>query len=230
MPDWDRAKEAAGRHAADRIEDGQVVGLGSGTTAQKAVRALGRRVDEGLDVVGIPTSEATARVAEEAGVPLTTLEEQPSIDVTMDGADEVAPDLQLVKGLGGALVREKIVAAASDRLVILVDPRKLVDRLGTRSPLPVETVPFGHATTGRRLEQVTGASATLRRTDGEVFVSDSGGVIYDLAFDDGILSASKLAREVDGTVGVVEHGLFLDLADEAVVGDEDGSVEVRTRG
>lgn len=226
--DVQQAKQAAGKRAADLVEDGQVVGLGSGSTAKRMVEALGRRVDaESLDVVGVPTSEATAEAAREAGIPLTTLENEPVIDLTLDGADEVDPDLQLIKGLGGALVREKIVAAASRRLVVLVDPRKLVDRLGERSPLPVEVVRFGHASTARRLEDI--APVALRREAGEPFVTDNGNVIYDLDVGDGIPDPRKLAAELAAMPGVVDHGLFLDMAEGVVVGRPDGSAEVRRR-
>lgn len=226
--DVQQAKQAAGKRAADLVEDGQVVGLGSGSTARRMVQALGRRVDaEDLDVVGVPTSEATAKAAREVGIPLTTLEDEPVIDLTLDGADEVDPDLQLIKGLGGALVREKIVAAASRRLVVLVDPRKLVDRLGERSRLPVEVVRFGHASTARRLAAI--APARLRRQDGEPFVTDNGNVIYDLDVGDGIPDPRKLAAELAAMPGVVDHGLFLDMAEAVVVGRSDGSAEMRRR-
>lgn len=224
----DEAKRAAGDHAAEQVEDGQIVGLGSGTTAARAVEALGRRVDEGLDIVGVPTSQETARLAEEVGIELVTLEDHPEVDVTLDGADEVTPDLQLIKGLGGALVRERIVAASSDELVILVDPRKLVDELGERAPVPVEVVDFGRTATERRLASL-GGEPTLRTEDGEVFVSDNGNPIVDLAFPDGIESPRKLDRALDVCVGVVDHGIFLDMADRVVVGREDGSVETRRR-
>lgn len=223
----DEAKRAAGAHAAEQVQDGQIVGLGSGTTAARAVEALGRRVDEGLDIAGVPTSHATAQLAEEVGIELATLDDHPEVDVTLDGADEVTPDLQLIKGLGGALVRERIVAAASDELVILVDPRKLVDELGERSPVPVEVVDFGRTATERRLSSL-GGEPSLRTEDGDPFVSDNGNPIVDLAFPDGIESPRKLDRALDVCVGVVDHGLFLDMADRVVVGREDGSVETRT--
>lgn len=227
---WTTAKEAAGRRGAALVEDGHAVGLGSGSTAAAMVRALGRRVaNEGLDIVAVATSEQTAALAEKVGIPVGTLEDHPRLDVALDGADEVDPRARLVKGLGGALVREKIVARAADRFVVLVDGRKLVDRLGTRSPLPVEVVRFGHGAVRGWLEELTGAEATLR-TGGEgggVFVTDNGNVIYDLAFGSGIASPEKVAAELAALPGVVDHGLFLDLATDVVVGQPDGETELR---
>lgn len=229
---WTAAKEAAGERGAALVEDGQAVGLGSGSTAAAMVRALARRVDrEGLDVVGVPTSRATARLAEELGIPLADLEDHPALDVALDGADEVDPRFHLVKGLGGALVREKIVAHAADRFVVLVDARKLVDRLGTRSPLPVEVVRFGHRAVARWLTEVTGADPALRTggQGGGVLETDNGNVIYDLRFDAGIASPEKLAAELSSLPGVVDHGLFLDMATDVVVGRADGRTELRRR-
>ena len=195
------------------------VGLGSGSTASLAVRALGRRVAEGLRIVGIPTSEKTAALARELAIPLTTLAERPQIDLTIDGADEVElGTLDLIKGLGGALLREKLVAASTARLVIVVDEGKLVDRLASEyRPLPVEVVAFAWQTTARRLEAL-GADWTLRlAADGQTFVTDSGNYTLDCRFRSAP-PARDLAPRLDGTIGVVDHGLFLGMTSQVIVG------------
>jgi ribose 5-phosphate isomerase A len=214
------AKRRAAVQAVDRVASGMVVGLGSGSTASLAVDEIGRRLGTGAlrDLVGIPTSSATHQQALRCGIPLGSLEEHPVVDLTIDGADEVDPDGNLIKGLGGALVREKIVATASRRLVIVVDPSKLVERLGTRSPLPVEVVTFGagaHADAIRAL----GAEPTVRRTaDGAPFRSDEGHVILDCRFPEGILHPHDLQAAFRARPGIVDTGLFLDMHPEVVVG------------
>jgi ribose 5-phosphate isomerase A len=217
-----RFKEAAADSAATQLQDGMVVGLGSGTTAALAVAAIGRRVREGLKIVGIPTSEKTADQARLLNIPLSTLEECSTIDVTIDGADEVeAGTLNLIKGGGGNLLREKIVAVASSRMIIVADERKVVSELGNRAPLPVEVVPFGWKTTAKRLEQA-GARPTLRLgSDGKIFLSDGGHYILDCAFGS-IRSPRLLQAELDSIVGVVEHGLFIGIACQTVVGGSTG--------
>jgi len=199
-----------------------IVGLGSGSTAAFAVRALGRRVREGLRIMGIPTSERTAAQARALEIPLSTLAEYPQIDVTIDGADEVeAGSLNLIKGRGGALLREKIVASVSKRLVIVVDQTKMVERLGARESVPVEVIPFGWQVAAVRLRDL-GANPLLRKeTDDEPFKSDGGHYILDCAFGQ-IASAESLAQELDHVVGVVEHGLFIGMASEIHVGGPDG--------
>ena len=199
-----------------------VVGLGSGTTATLAVAVIGRRVQEGLRIIGIPTSEKTAEQARLLNIPLSTLEERLVIDVTIDGADEVeAGSLNLIKGGGGNLLREKIVAVASSRLIVVADERKVVGELGSRSVLPVEVTPFGWKTTAKRLEQL-GAHPTLRlRSDGQTFITDGGHYILDCAFGP-IGSPQLLQAELDGIVGVVEHGLFIGIACQAVIGGPAG--------
>ena len=217
-----RWKQAAAESAAAQVSDGMIVGLGSGSTAAFAVQALGRRVREGLRITGIPTSERTAALARTLEIPLSTLDEHSKIDVTIDGADEVESGrLNLIKGHGGALLREKIVAEASERLVIVVDQTKMVDRLGTRESVPVEVIPFGWQATARRLTDL-GASPLLRQEPGvEPFRSDGGHYILDCAFGP-IASAESLADELDHIVGVVEHGLFIGLTSEVRVGGDDG--------
>jgi ribose 5-phosphate isomerase A len=217
-----RKKEAANA-AAMLVETGMVVGLGTGSTAAYLVSALGRRVaEEGLRIVGIPTSERTAEQARSLNIPLTTLEECSQIDLTIDGADEVERGtLFLIKGHGGALLREKIVAAASKRMAVVVDETKLVKRLGSTFSVPVEVVPFGWKATERKL-QALDANPTLRLAgDGKPYVTDGGHYILDCAFGP-IAKPKEVAREMDHVVGVVEHGLFLGFAEQVFVGGPNG--------
>lgn len=212
-------KRAAAEEAVKLVEDGMVVGLGTGSTAAFAIDALARRHREGLRFLGIPTSERTAAQAKAAGIPLTSFAEHRQIDLTIDGADEVERGtLNLIKGLGGALLREKIVAAASRHLAIIIDGSKLVDRLGTRAPVPVEVVPFGLEATRATLE-VLGASAGLRLSAaGEPFVTDSGNRIIDCRFAP-ITDPARLEDRIRRVVGVVESGLFIGRADPVFVAD-----------
>lgn len=219
----DDAKRHAAQAAVDLVEDGMVLGLGTGSTANLMLAALAERVKQGLSVRGVPTSVATMELARHLGIPLTSLDEDLVLDLTLDGADEVDPELRLIKGLGGALLREKVVAASSRRLAIMVDESKLVKRLGTRSPLPVEVVRFAWRPVLERLRGL-GAEPSLRRSkDGEPFVSDNGNLILDARFPRGIDDAEGLERAVNNVPGVVENGLFLGLATEVVVGTEAGA-------
>jgi ribose 5-phosphate isomerase A len=204
-----------------------VVGLGTGSTASLILEPLAARIRQGLRITGIPTSERTAEQAHALGIPLSSLADHARVDLTIDGADEVElGTLNLIKGRGGALLREKIVASASARLVIVADESKLVERLG-RGVVPVEVVPFGWQATARRIESL-GASAALRPVpDGGAFVTDGGHYILDCAFGP-IAWAASCDRELNGIVGVVEHGLFLGLTDQVVVGRAAG-VEVLDR-
>jgi ribose 5-phosphate isomerase A len=216
-------KLAAAEAAAALVENGMIVGLGSGSTASLAVEALGRRISGGLCIVGVPTSEKTAELARKIGIPLSTLAEHPQIALTIDGADEVERGtLDLIKGLGGALLREKLVAVATARLVIVVDDSKLVERLASDfRPLPVEVVPFAWQTTARRLEAM-GAEWTLRLAgDGQPFVTDQGNYTLDCRFRSAP-QARDLQHRLDGTVGVVEHGLFLGMTSQVIVGGAAG--------
>jgi ribose 5-phosphate isomerase A len=221
----DDQKRAVGEAAAALVEDGMVVGLGTGSTAAWFVRALGRRVaEERLDVRAVVTSKATEALAQVLGIPLMELNQVP-IDLTVDGADEIAPGLQLIKGAGGALLREKLVWEASRRCVVIADVGKRVPRLG-KFPLPVEVAAFGHETTALRIcdalaECDLGAAPRLRIRDGEVAVTDNGNLIYDIACG-AIEEPSLLADALKSVTGVVEHGLFLDLADEALIAGEKG--------
>ncbi len=214
-------KERAGRAAAKLVRDGEVVGLGTGSTAYYAVVALGERVKAGLKIVGIPTSLATEEVARKVGVPLTTLDEHPEIDITIDGADEIDPQLNLIKGGGGALLREKVVASVTKRMVVVADSGKLVSVLG-KFPLPVEIVPFARPVVERKLASL-GATPKLRlKPDGQTYVTDNGNHILDASFGK-IANPASVARSLSETPGVVEHGLFIGLAKIAMVG-KDGSV------
>lgn len=219
-------KRAAGEAAAALVEDGMTVGLGTGSTAAWFVRALGERAGrEGLRLRGVATSRATEALAAECGIPLLDLDQAGEIDLTVDGADEIGPGLSLIKGGGAALLREKLVWEASRRCVVIADAAKRVARLGA-FPLPVEVVAFGHATTSRRLfdalaECDMGAAPALRTRDGAPVMTDGGAVIYDIACGT-IDDPSRLADALKSVTGVVDHGLFLDLADEGLIGTTAG--------
>lgn len=220
--DRDALKRAAAEAAVEQVEDGMIVGLGTGSTAAFAVDALARRWRQGLRFAGIPTSERTAERAKAAGIALTSFTEHRQIDLTIDGADEVERGtLNLIKGLGGALLREKIVAAASRRLVIVVDGAKLVDRLGARAPVPVEVVSFGLEATRAALG-VLGASVQVRLSpSGEPFVTDGGNRILDCAFG-AIADPARLEERIRHLVGVIECGLFIGRAHAVFVADAGG--------
>lgn len=226
----DRHKELAARKAVQYIQDGMVVGLGTGSTAEFAIRTLGERVEaESIEVQCVPTSEASAALGEQVGLDMISLEDNPVVDLTIDGADEVDPDLNLIKGLGGALLREKIVAEASTREVIIIDPGKLVDRLGTRAPLPVEVVPFAWALAQLRLMDVARRVELRRGDDGEPYRTDNGNFILDCHFPDGIDDAARLDRLINEIPGVIENGLFVGLTDIVIVGLDDGQCRVMER-
>jgi ribose 5-phosphate isomerase A len=224
--DLDAQKRAAAAGAIEFVRPGMRLGLGTGSTAKYFIELLGERIRAGLDVIAVPTSEATAREAERLGVPLTTLDETPQLDLTVDGADEIAPDLSLIKGGGGALLREKIVASASARLIVIADESKWVSALG-RFPLPIEVVPFGLAATRRAIEAAAAAlgcpgPALLRRSkDGHAFVTDSGHWVLDAALQR-ISDPKSLADRLAGIAGVMEHGLFVGLAQAAVIAGASG--------
>jgi ribose 5-phosphate isomerase A len=222
----DEQKRRAGEAAAERVEAGMIVGLGTGSTAAWFVRALAAR---GLpDLRCVPTSEATAELARELGLPLSTLEDTPRIDLTVDGADEVGPGLALIKGGGAALLREKLVWEASARCIVIADAAKVVKTLG-RFALPIEVVAFGHKTTANRIADVLvdhdiAMPARVRQAERGLVRTDGGNLIYDAACGT-IHDPARLADDLKLITGVVEHGLFLDLADEAIIGG-DGGVEV----
>jgi ribose 5-phosphate isomerase A len=223
----DGLKRQAAARALEEVQDGMRLGLGTGSTAKHFVELLGERVKAGLKVVGVPTSEATRADAERCGVPLTTLDEIDSLDLTVDGADEIDGVLDVIKGGGGALLREKIVAAASSRMIVIADESKLVGRLG-RFPLPIEIIPFGLAATSKALRDVFAACGlgapvmnVRQQGDGHVFVTDGGHWIVDAQLG-AIADAPDLARRLSAIPGVVEHGLFIDLAQTAVLAGAQG--------
>ena len=217
----DEWKRIAAQSAAHQLTDGMVIGLGSGTTAQFAVDAIGQRVKEGLRIIGVSTSEKTAGQARALDIPLATLAEYPRLDLTIDGADEVeVNNLNLIKGGGGNLLREKIVAAASDRLLIVADRTKIVQRLGAH-PLPVEVVPFGWQSTQQRLSRLNAKPVLRTNADGSPFITDGGHYIFDCAFEL-IESPRELDTKLDQVVGVVEHGLFIGMTWQVLVAGPDG--------
>lgn len=218
-------KIAAAAEALTHVKSGMKLGIGTGSTAEEFVRLLAVKVAEGFEIIGVPTSERTAALCAELGVPLTTLEETPHLDLTIDGADEVDGDLSLIKGGGGALLREKIVAAASDAMIVIADESKVVDTLG-RFPLPVEVNRFGLAATKLAIEKaITGlgleAPLNLRMKDGEIFVTDGGHYILDASFGR-IPDTKALSDALFAIPGVVEHGLFIGLARAAIIAGTSG--------
>ena len=218
----DDQKRASGEAAAALVEDGMVVGLGTGSTAAWFVKALAARR---LDIRGVPTSTATAQLAEDLGIALTSLDEVQDIDLTVDGADEIGPGLSLIKGGGAALLREKLVWESSRRCVVIADAAKVVTRLGAFA-LPIEVVAFGHRSTELRLIEALAEcdiaiAPRLRLKDGQPVATDGGNLIYDAACG-AILDPARLAVTLKSVTGVVDHGLFLDLADEALVGRDAG--------
>lgn len=227
----DELKRQAAAVALEQVRDGMKLGLGTGSTAKHFVELLGAKVQGGLQVVGVPTSEVTRADAERCGVPLTTLDQVDRLDITVDGADEIDPALNLIKGGGGALLREKIVAAASAAMVVIADHTKVVSTLG-RFPLPIEVVPFGLEATRRAIIAAATAlgltgDVRLRMENGHVFVTDGGHFILDAGFG-AIPDPLALAQRLAGIPGVVEHGLFIGLATKAIVAG-DGGVQVLTR-
>jgi len=215
-------KQIAAESAVELVKNGMIIGLGSGSTAEIAIRILGEKVKKGLQILGVPTSLKSEEIARALGVRLATLEDYPELDLTIDGADEVElGSLDLIKGRGGALLREKIVASSSRQLIIVVDESKIVTRLGSHGEVPVEIVSFGWQSTARRLEKL-GWKPVLRSEAGGVpFVTDGGHYILDCSFEEGISIQSRAAQLHD-TVGVVEHGMFLGMATEAHVGSATG--------
>jgi ribose 5-phosphate isomerase A len=222
-------KQRAAEAALAFVKDGMVVGLGTGSTSDFFHKALAREIKEGRlrDIKGVPTSRHAEAAAVRLGIPLVTFAQSPRIDVTVDGADEIDPELRLIKGLGGALLREKIVAQNSARMVVIADASKTSARLGTKSPLPVEVTPFGFETHEAFLRSL-GATPTLRRKDDAAFVTDNGNYIYDCKFQSPIADPVALEAKLKGRAGVVETGLFIGIAAVTLVADED-RVEERHR-
>ncbi len=216
-------KRLAAEKAVEYVRDGMIVGLGTGSTAYYAIKAIGRLVESGMKLRCVATSKASEDLALECGIELVDLDRVDIIDVTIDGADEVDPEMRLIKGLGGALLREKIAANTTRTQIIIVDPSKIVDRLGTRSPLPVEVLQFGHRHTGMALETL-GCRPVLRGND-DPFMTDGGNYIFDCHFD-GIEDPKGLDMKINVIPGVVENGLFIGLTDIVIISDQ-GRIEVR---
>ena len=231
--DMEALKRQAAARALEQVQSGMKLGLGTGSTARHFVDLLGEKVRAGMKVIGVPTSEATRIQAEQCGIALTTLDEVDRLDITIDGADEVDPDLNLIKGGGGALLREKIVAAASDRMIVIADETKWVDALG-RFPLPVEVVPFGLGATRRAIERafaavgVSGQMVLRKSKDGHVFVTDGGHWIIDGHLGR-IADVPRLASLLNAIPGVVESGLFVGLASTVILAGTNGIRVVERR-
>ncbi|MCE7997489.1 MAG: ribose-5-phosphate isomerase RpiA [Rhodobiaceae bacterium] len=223
----DDQKKRSAERALDFVEDGMKLGLGTGSTAEHLVRLLGEKVTKGLNVLCVPTSDRTAALAKELGIPLTTLSDTPHLDLTIDGADEFDAQLRLVKGGGGALLREKIVATASDRMIVITDASKQVETLGA-FPFPIEVIPFGCRTTVAKIEKVAaelGCTGSVeRRADeyGEPFLTDSENFIYDCQFG-AIPDPDGLEKALNMIPGVVDNGFFIGIADVAIVGTDGGT-------
>ncbi|HEX4053558.1 MAG TPA: ribose 5-phosphate isomerase A [Tepidisphaeraceae bacterium] len=213
-------KQRAGESALEHVKNGMIIGLGTGSTARFFIEAVGLAVRAGKlrDIRAVPTSVHSEKLAAEFGLPVVTFAQTTKIDLTVDGADEIAPDLTLIKGLGGALLREKLVAQNSSRLVIIADAQKLVTKLGTRSPLPVEVTPFGFEASERFLRDL-GCTPTLRRQeDGSILITDNGNYIFDCKFSE-IPDPRDLNLKLAARAGIVESGLFIDLASTAIIAD-----------
>jgi ribose 5-phosphate isomerase A len=226
MDDAQRLKRLA-IEAAALVQDGMLLGLGTGSTADAVINAIGDRVAAGLSVRGVATSTRTEQLAARLGIPLLSLDEVSRIDLGIDGADEIAPSLDVVKGRGGALLYEKLVALCCESYLIVSASEKLVDRLGTRMPLPIEVVPFGWEQTKARVEAL-GFETVLRQTDGNTYVTDGSHYILDAetgAIDD----PAYLSEAIKEITGVVDHGIFAGIADHAMVVDSDGTVRTLTK-
>jgi len=227
MPDQiDRAKDSVGHAAADLVESGMRLGLGSGSTFLRFLQHLARRVnDEGLEIVGVPSSDGTAARARALGVALTTLDELRGLDLTIDGADEVDPNKHMIKGGGAALAREKIVAAAADEMIVMVGENKMVGVLGQAFPLPVEVMQFGWNQVASRLREFH-SEPRLRMKGGKPLITDNGNYILDCAFDGGIPDPVAMEAAINLIPGVLDNGLFTNLAGRVLVSDDNGEVRV----
>jgi ribose 5-phosphate isomerase A len=219
----DLMKKNVGEYAATFVQPGTVIGIGTGTTAYWMIMTLGRQVKQGFVLTAVPTSRQTEQLAREQGIPLTTLNDVDRLALTIDGADEVDPALQLIKGGGGALLQEKMVAAASERMLVIADEQKMVSRLG-KFPLPVEVIPFGWKQVQRKIAALGCPQSVLRLKDGQPLITDNGHFILDAHFGE-IDDAHALGEALHDIPGVVEHGLFIGLATEILVGYADGSVK-----
>jgi ribose 5-phosphate isomerase A len=216
-------KRLAGEKAVDQIKDGMIVGLGTGSTVEYSIKRIGKLIKEGLKIQGIPTSIHTKRLAIEKDIPLTDLEKNPIINITIDGADEVDSYLNVIKGGGGALTREKIIAFNSEKVIIVADDSKIVKRLGIDFPLPVEVIKFGWTGTKRALEDFNCDVKLREIMPGEPFITDNGNYILDCEFDR-IDDPEQLEMNINNTPGVVENGLFIGLVNEIIVGGKQGII------
>jgi ribose 5-phosphate isomerase A len=225
--DREQLKKIAAERAVEEVEPGMIVGLGSGSTVYYALLKLGEMVRDGFEIVGVPTSSGTEKIAREQEIPLATLEEHSEIDLTIDGADEVDPQLNLIKGGGAALLREKIVAHASKRIIIVVDESKLSDVLGTNFPLPVEIVQFGWNATQRAVNRLCGRS-TVRRSGDSKRVTDNGNYILDCRFAQ-IPNPAETELQLNNIPGVVENGLFVNRVDKVIIGTPSG-IQTKEKG
>jgi len=222
--DRSKQKKNAGYRAAEYVEDGMVVGLGTGSTAKYAIEKIGQRMkEENLDIFGIPTSVETEKRARKAGIDIVELDKADKIDLTIDGADEVDPEMNLIKGGGGALLREKIIAYNSRRYIVIVDPSKMVDALGESFDLPVEILSLWQDGIADQIEKL-GCEAHLRRDDGTPYKTDNGNNILDCDFGE-IKDPKELSNKLDSIPGVIEHGLFLDISDKIIIGKVKGFEE-----
>ena len=218
----DTWKQQVGSAAARRVESGMIIGLGTGSTAHQFIYALSRRIQDGLRLAGaVASSQDSKDFATNLGISVSNLDTYPEIDLYIDGADEIDPQLRLIKGGGGALLREKLVTSAAHRFIVIGDFTKQVARLGTNSPVPVETVPFG-ATPVRKHLEALGAAVQVRQHGGTVFVTENSNIILDCTFAGGIANPEELDAHLHSIVGVVETGLFLNLAQEAIIAGPDG--------
>lgn len=224
----DTWKQLAGNAAAQLVEGGMVIGLGTGSTVAYLIYALARRIADGLRIVGaVSTSQATFDLAQKLGIPLTDLDAHPALDLCIDGADEIDRQLNLIKGGGGALLREKVVASVSRRFVVIADKTKEVPLLGSQSPVPVEVIPFALTPVRQRLEAL-GASVQLRRLGEQIFMTDNHNCILDCTFPNGIADPATLDAQMHAIVGVQETGLFLQMAQQAIIGGPDGVKVLRS--
>jgi ribose 5-phosphate isomerase A len=223
MDAFELLKKQAAEKAVEHVQSGMVLCLGTGSSAKYSVMKIGELYQSGVltDIVGIPTSSGTETLARQYDIPLVDLNDYPVIDLAIDGADEITPELHLIKGLGGALLREKMIEQAVKRFIVIADERKIVDKLGTRSPLPVEVTQFGWRHQARWLATLD-CTPTLRMVDGQPYVTDNANYILDCAFANGIDDPHKLAAILRDRTGIVEHGLFLDIATEAIVAGREG--------
>ncbi|GLV64386.1 ribose-5-phosphate isomerase A [Bacillus mycoides] len=216
-------KQLAGEYAADFVKNGMKVGLGTGSTVYWTIQKLGKRVQEGLSIQAVPTSKETEVLAKQLAIPLISLNETDILDLTIDGADEINNDLQLIKGGGGALLREKIVATSSEKLIIIADESKIVSHLGT-FPLPIEIIPFSWKQTEKKVQSI-GCETRLRMKDGGPFITDNGNFIIDCIFTNKILNPNDTNKELKMITGVVETGLFINMTSTAIIGTENGIKE-----